>query len=73
MHAAAGAGHEHARVVAVDADFGLHALEKFERLLRLLGFVALVVLPENLSVAASTTTAFTVVEPTSRPTRNLRV
>ena len=45
---AAGAGHEHARVVAVDADFLFDAAQEFERLLRLLGFVALVVLPENL-------------------------
>ena len=46
--AAARAGHEHARVVAVDADLGFHPLQELQRLLRLLGFVALVVLPEHL-------------------------
>ena len=46
--AATGAGHEHARVVPVDADLGLHAAQKFQGLLRLLGLVALVVLPKNL-------------------------
>ena len=45
---AARARHEHARVMRVDADFGLHALQKFQRLLRLLGFVALIVLPQHL-------------------------
>ena len=33
---------------AVDADLGFHALQEFEGLLRLLGLVALVVLPEDL-------------------------
>ena len=46
--AAAGAGHEHAGVVRVDADFGFHALQEFKGLFRLLGFVALIVLPESL-------------------------
>ncbi len=46
--AATGAGHEDARVPAVDADLVLHALQEFERLFRLLGFVPLVVLPEDL-------------------------
>ncbi len=46
--AATGAGHEHARIVAIDADLRLHALEKLQRLLRLLGFVALIVLPKDL-------------------------
>ena len=46
--AAPGAGHEHAGVVAIDADVGFHAAQKFQRLLRLLGLVALVVLPQDL-------------------------
>src|SRR5689334_20654592 len=33
--------------MAVEADIGVHALQEFERLLRLLGFVALVILPEH--------------------------
>ena len=33
---------------AIDADLGLHALQELQHLLRLLGFVALVVLPEDL-------------------------
>ncbi len=45
---AARTGHEHAGVVAVDADFGFNAPQEFERLLRLLGLVALVVLPQDL-------------------------
>ena len=31
-----------------NADFAFHALEEFQQLLRLLGFVALVVLPDHL-------------------------
>ena len=46
--AAAGTGHEHARVVRIDAGFGFHALQEFQRLFRLLGLVALIVLPEHL-------------------------
>jgi hypothetical protein len=34
--------------MAVDADLGLHSLQKFERLLGLLGLVTLIVLPESL-------------------------
>ena len=48
IDAPAGTGHEHARVVTVHADLGFHAAQKFQRLFRLLGFVALVVLPEDL-------------------------
>jgi hypothetical protein len=32
----------------VNTDFGLHALEELERFLRLLGFVPLIILPEDL-------------------------
>ena len=35
-------------LLAVDADFGFHAPQELQRLFRLLGFVALVVLPQNL-------------------------
>ena len=35
-------------LLAIDADLGLHALQKLQRLLRLLGFVALIVLPQHL-------------------------
>ena len=45
---APGTGQKHAGVMAVDAKIGFHALEELERLLGLLGFMALVVLPENL-------------------------
>ena len=34
--------------MAINPGIGFHALQKLQRLLRLLGFVALVVLPENL-------------------------
>ena len=40
-----GAGHEHASVVAINSGVGFHAAQKFQRLLRLLGLVALIVLP----------------------------
>ena len=33
---------------AIDADFGFHALQEFQSLLRLLGLVALIVLPQDL-------------------------
>ena len=46
--AAARAGHEHAGVVAIDPDFFFHAAQKLQSLFRLLGFVALVILPQNL-------------------------
>src|SRR5262249_26311846 len=39
---------KHARVMPVDMDLGFHALQKLQGLLRLFGFVALVILPENL-------------------------
>ena len=48
QRASAGAGDEDAAVVRSNADFVLHALEEFEQLLRLLGLVALVVLPDHL-------------------------
>ena len=46
--ASAGAGQEHTRVVTIDADLGFHPLQEFQGFFRLLGFVALVVLPEHL-------------------------
>ncbi len=46
--AAARAGDEDAAVVWRDADFLFHALEEFQQLLRLLGLVALVILPDHL-------------------------
>ncbi len=48
QRAAARAGDEDAAIVRSDADFVLHALEEFQQLLRLLGLVALVVLPDHL-------------------------
>src|SRR5215472_10154686 len=45
---AAGTGHEHAGVVLADAGLGLHAPQKFEAFLRLLGLMPLVVLPQDL-------------------------
>ena len=48
QRAAARAGDEDAAVVRSNADFVLHALEEFQQLLRLLGLVALVVLPDHL-------------------------
>jgi hypothetical protein len=41
------AGHEHARVTGVDADFFFYAPQELQRLFGLLGLVALVVLPKN--------------------------
>ena len=46
--AATGAGHEHASILAIDAHLGFHAFQELEAFLRLLGFVALVVLPKDL-------------------------
>ena len=46
--AAARAGQKHARVMAADADVAFHSLQEFEGLLRLLGFMPLVIPPENL-------------------------
>ncbi len=48
QRAAARAGDEDAAIVRSDADLVLHALEEFQQLLRLLGLVALVVLPDHL-------------------------
>ena len=48
QRAAARAGDEDAAVVRSDADFLFHALEEFQQLFRLLGLVALVVLPDHL-------------------------
>ncbi len=48
QRAATGAGDEDAAIVRSDADFILHALEEFEQLFRLLGLVALIVLPDHL-------------------------
>ena len=48
QRASARAGDEDAAVVRSNADFLLHALEEFQQLLRLLGFVTLVVLPDDL-------------------------
>ena len=44
----AGSRHEHAGIVAVDAYLGFHALQEFKALFRLLGFMALVILPQHL-------------------------
>ena len=41
-------GHEHPGIAAVDTGLSFHPLQKLERLFRLLGFMALVVLPQNL-------------------------
>ena len=46
--AAIRAGHKHARVMAVDVRFRFHPLQEFQGLLRLLGFMPLIVLPEHL-------------------------
>jgi len=56
--------------VAIDADLAFDSLQELQRFLGLFGFVALVVLPQYRVVGRSTATAFTVVEPTSSPTRN---
>ncbi len=48
QRAATRAGDEDATVVRSDASFVLHALEELQQLLGLLGFVALVVLPDDL-------------------------
>ena len=48
QRAAARAGDEDAAVVRSNADFLLHALEELQQLLRLLGLMALVVLPDHL-------------------------
>jgi hypothetical protein len=43
----AGAGHEHAGVVPVHADFCFHAAQEFQGFFRLLGFVPLVIAPQH--------------------------
>ena len=54
-----------------DAEVRLQPAQELERLLRLLGFVPLVVRPDHADrVAGSTATALTVVEPTSMPTNS---
>ena len=42
------AGHEHTRVVRIDAGIGFHALQKFQRFFGLLGLMTLIVLPKHL-------------------------
>ena len=46
--AAARAGEEHTSVMTVHARFSLDTLQKFQRLLWLLGLVPLVILPQDL-------------------------
>ena len=48
MPDSAGAGQKYARVVTIDTSVGLNPLQELQSLFRLLGFVTLIVLPENL-------------------------
>ncbi len=48
QRASARAGDEDAAVVRSNADFLFHALQEFQQLFRLLGLVALIVLPDHL-------------------------
>src|SRR5579862_8481088 len=46
--AATRTGHKHAGVMAIDADFSLHAPQEFQAFLWLLGLMALIVAPQHL-------------------------
>jgi hypothetical protein len=60
--------HNQPAAANLDHGLGFHPLQELQTLFRLLGVVALVVAPDDLVGEVSTTTDFTVVEPTSSPT-----
>ena len=49
--ASARSSQEHARVLAVDPNLGFDSFQEFQRLLRLFGFMPLIVLPQNLVIS----------------------